>query len=206
LVDRYVLGLLHVEVLDDLALLHQRARRAGNLALEAAHVKIAEALLPAITAELVPVVGEVGVGDRPGEAVIDPGHEAALDVTSLEVIAEVVMPCSWSHEQGRQQEVRLHNVARRVGPALDENGAIDADRGEQQTAVVQRVVPVAVDEDATGGAPDVASGHPDPAGTVSQPVAGPPEEARLPPDPATRHIIALLLRRRRGRPALQRLG
>src|SRR5262249_2072193 len=60
----------------------------------------------------------------------------------------------------------------------------EADRGEQQAAVMKGMVPVTLDEDAASRGPDVTGWRPYPALAEGQPVPRPPDVALLLPDPA----------------------
>src|SRR5262245_10362582 len=53
---------------------------------------------------------------------------------------------------------------------------------------MERLVPIALHENAAGGAPDIMGRHPDPFGMQSHPEARPPEITSFAIDPATRHI------------------
>src|ERR1051326_9381460 len=130
-------------------------------------------------------------------AVIGPGDKATLLIRRLEVVAEIVMLPGRTHEQRSQQKILVNDVLRREGPSVRPPGLAEADRGEQQAAFVQRVVPVTIVEEAAARRPNVASGSPDPTWGIRDPVAGPPEEASLLMDPASRDIGAALVWGRR---------
>src|SRR5207244_11979116 len=70
-------------------------------------------------------------------------------------------------------------------PRIDAYAEID--RREDDAAVAQRVVPVAVNENVAARRPTIVSGHVDPVGAKGQPEARPPEVARFVIDPGARN-------------------
>ncbi len=115
------------------------------------------------------VVSEIRIVDSLSEAVIEPGDKAALPVTGIEVITEVVVAIRRPDEQGSKEEVRLYHVAGDVRPFRAQQRGRHADWGEEQAAPLQRAVPEAVHEDVAARRPHVVGRSPDPVRLVSEP-------------------------------------
>src|SRR5438094_151169 len=99
-------------------------------------------MLPAFAPRSVAVVAEEDVRRVSIDPVIRPEHVAQFLVARSEVVAEVVMSPSRAYEQCLQEGVRADDILRRKVPVrLGNETVIDADRGEDQPASLQRVVP-----------------------------------------------------------------
>src|SRR4029077_7687953 len=84
---------------------------------------------------------------------VDPRREASPGKTRFEIATKVVVPPSRSRKQSTRQEVRRNHVAGRVAPVRSDDAPLDHDGGEEQAAVLQGEIPVALDEDVAGRRP-----------------------------------------------------
>src|SRR5436309_12196585 len=95
----------------------------------------------------VAIVDEVGVYHALARSIVVPGDEAALHVAVLEVVTEVIMAGVWADEEGAEQKVGMnHEAGDERPPRAEPNREVEANRGKEQAALVERMVPVAVDE------------------------------------------------------------
>src|SRR5207244_6866990 len=137
-----------------------------------------QVLLPARIAPVVPSVeGEQGV-----VRCAIPRIETKTRVTRPEPIAEIVATPAGAHEEGAEQRRPPDHVPRPEAPARRQVPPRPAkpDRREQQTAIGQRIIPIAAHVQTAAGGPDISGGAPHPARVIAQPVAGPPQETNTP--------------------------
>ena len=125
------------------------------------------------------VIGEEGVVHVTALVERIPRVDARPEEVRVVVVAEVIVTIARPDEEAREQRRGQQDDARaeigtgRVGKRLRER-----DGGEQDAAIQERSVPVAVDEQVADRAPDVMGGDPEPVRMARRPEAGPPGVAR----------------------------
>src|SRR5439155_17704043 len=108
------------------------------------------------------------------QPVIHPRHEPGPCKPRIEVIPEIVLIARWPREKAADQEINIDHKARREGEALHEHVRGERYRSKQQTPVVQREIPIALDKDVSERRTAIMGGDPDPAGMVRNPEPRPP--------------------------------
>src|SRR5262249_8471034 len=134
-------------------LLSEGAWRRRDAAVAPPGVKPLKVALPGVTA-CIKIPQRVAIASA--HPPVEPGAKAVPFVAKAEVVAKEVATATRADEQAAKQAVARNNIGRRetvVGLQVD--ATVDADRGKEETAILQGVIPVAGHEYAAARCPAV---------------------------------------------------
>ena len=138
--------------------------------------------------------------------IIVPRHDASTCIRRTVVVTEVVVLVSRPHPKMELQQIGSHHDSRREPHmASCVNLTVEVTRREQDSATLERIIPVSAAVIESSRRPLVTCRNPDPIGISARPIAWSPDVTILHPVPTARNPDMFYRRSNAHRPLLKRL-